>query len=103
MRQRAFLLPLIFLLLVLGGHVLQGHAQDRDNPQKRGKAALTIDFANLQFPPTISHVISATDSTSLIYGQLYIAGATDVQDEPVSGITAQVGYGPAGTHPSSDD
>ena len=103
MRQRGFLLPLVFLVLTFGGYAPQGHAQDRDAPQRQSNADLTIDFANLQFPPTISHVISATDSTSLIFGQLYIAGATDVQDEPVSGITAQVGYGPPGTHPSSDD
>jgi hypothetical protein len=65
--------------------------------------ALSIDWANLQRPSTLSHVLSATDSTNLVYGQLYIAGETDSQDEPVSGVTAQVGYGPAGTLPSSSE
>jgi hypothetical protein len=66
-------------------------------------APLTIDFANLQFPLTLSHVVSVVDSTSLVYGQLYIAGETDAQPTPVEGIQAQVGYGPPGTLPSSDE
>jgi hypothetical protein len=37
-----------------------------------------------------------------VYGQVYIAGVTDTQDTPVDGVTAQVGYGPAGTLPQSD-
>ena len=64
---------------------------------------LSIVFANLQFPPALSHVVSAVDSTSAVFGQLYIAGATDVQSTAVEGVTAQVGYGPAGTLPSSAD
>jgi hypothetical protein len=63
---------------------------------------LTIDWANLQFPPQISHAESVVDSTIKIYGQVYIAGATDAQDRPVDGVTAQVGFGPPGTLPASD-
>jgi fibronectin type 3 domain-containing protein len=68
----------------------------------RASSELTIDWANLQFPTQVSHVESVVDSTIKIYGQVYIAGATDVQDRPVDGVTAQVGFGPPETLPSSD-
>jgi len=64
---------------------------------------LSIDFANLSFPPSISHVASATDSTTTVEGQLYIEGATNEQDNAVQGVRAQVGYGPVGTLPETDD
>jgi len=97
---------LLLTVIVLGGLLLASSPSRGADPgpdAPTDKADLTILFANLQFPPTLSHVISAVDSTDRIYGQLYIDGATDAQDEPVSGITAQVGYGPEGTAPSSDD
>ncbi|PEN07111.1 hypothetical protein CRI93_08225 [Longimonas halophila] len=71
-------------------------------PPEAPASDLQIDWANLQFPPSLSHVANATDSTSLVYGQVYIAGVTDAQDTPVDSVRAQVGYGPAGTSPQSD-
>lgn len=85
------------LAVVLGAVVLAALGT------RLSSAPLTIDFANLQFPPTLSHVVSVVDSTSLVFGQLYIAGETDAQPTVVEGIQAQVGYGPPGTLPSSDD
>jgi hypothetical protein len=64
---------------------------------------LSIDNALLSFPPIVSHVVSATDSTVLIEGLVYIAGATDAQSTVVNDVRAQVGYGPPDTLPSTDD
>jgi len=59
-----------------------------------------IGWANLQWPPTIDHIISAIDRTDYIYGQVWIDGATS---EPglTDGLLAQVGYGPLGTNPDA--
>jgi glycosidase len=54
---------------------------------------------NLQWPPSITHTISATDETDTIYGQIWINGVTsDAGATP--GVRAQVGYGPDGTQPN---
>ena len=37
---------------------------------------LTIGWANLQWPPTLTHTISVTDRTDDVYGQVWIDGAT---------------------------
>ncbi len=59
--------------------------------------AYTIDWANLQWPFTITHTIGI-NPTENIYGQVYIA---DVTSEPgaTPGLLAQVGYGPDGSDP----
>jgi glycosidase/fibronectin type 3 domain-containing protein len=61
----------------------------------------TLNWHALQWPPTITHVISASTPTTEVYGQFYIAGATDVQNTPVAGIIGQVGYGPFADTPDS--
>src|SRR5439155_461008 len=58
---------------------------------------LVIGYAVLQYPKTIDETISATPVT--VYGQVYIAGATDRGD--VSAIRAQVGFGPVGSNPDT--
>ena len=58
---------------------------------------LVIGYAVLQYPKTIDETISATPVT--VYGQVYIAGATDHGD--VSAIRAQVGFGPVGSNPDT--
>ena len=59
---------------------------------------LIIGWANLQWPPSIAHTISALDATAAIYGQVWIDGHTHVPG-PTQGLTAQVGYGPDGSQP----
>jgi glycosidase/fibronectin type 3 domain-containing protein len=63
---------------------------------------LTIDWANLQWPPTLTHTISVTDRTDDVYGQVYIANVTN-QPGPTDGLRAQLGFGPDGSDPSGTD
>ena len=66
---------------------------------------MNLAWYNLQWPPTIPEVghaiyrLSAVTSTTDIYGAINIEGATNTSSSQVSGIVAQVGYGP-GTDPS---
>ncbi|MDX6512028.1 MAG: hypothetical protein QOE36_1532, partial [Gaiellaceae bacterium] len=59
---------------------------------------LTIGWANLQWPPTMSHTISAVDRTDNAYGQVWIDGATS-QPGPTDTLQAQLGFGPHGSNP----
>ena len=52
----------------------------------------TIDWAGLQWPPSIDHTISTANATGDIYGQLYINGVTSAPGA-TPGILAEVGYG----------
>ncbi len=58
--------------------------------------AYNIGWANLQWPPTINHTISAINRTDNIYGQIWIDGVTN-QPGATPGLLAQVGYGPVGS------
>jgi hypothetical protein len=62
---------------------------------------LTIGWANLQWPPSLDHTISALDPTDNIYGQVWIEGHTDLPG-PTDGLVAQVGYGPDGSDPDGN-
>jgi hypothetical protein len=53
---------------------------------------------NLQWPPSITHIISTMTPTADIYGQIWIGGVTD-QPGQAPAIRAQVGYGPDGSQP----
>lgn len=57
-----------------------------------------IGWANLQWPPAISHTVSAINTTPDIYGQVWIDGVTS-QPGATPGLRAQVGYGPQGSDP----
>ncbi|HSH01002.1 MAG TPA: alpha-amylase family glycosyl hydrolase [Anaerolineae bacterium] len=59
---------------------------------------LTAAWYNLQWPYEITHTISTITPTENVYGQLWIDGATGPTG-PATGITAQLGYGWAGTLP----
>lgn len=59
-----------------------------------------IDWANLQWPPTITHTISTITPTATIYGQIYIDGVTS-QPGATESVIAQVGYGADGSTPSA--
>jgi len=56
-----------------------------------------IDWANLQWPLTITKTINTTP-TENIYGQVYINGVTDPAGA-APGLIAQAGYGPADSDP----
>ncbi|HUF38135.1 MAG TPA: alpha-amylase family glycosyl hydrolase [Anaerolineales bacterium] len=58
--------------------------------------AYIIGWANLQWPPSIVHTISAVTSTENIYGQVWIDGVTS-EPGPTPGLLAQVGFGPSTT------
>ncbi|WP_298010687.1 MULTISPECIES: alpha amylase N-terminal ig-like domain-containing protein [Anaerolinea] len=64
-----------------------------------GLPRLTIGWANLQWPPSITHTIGTTP-TEYIYGQVYIDGVTSLPG-PTPGLLAQVGYGPDGSDPAT--
>jgi glycosidase len=61
---------------------------------------LSIGWANLQWPPTITQTISAVNRTPNIYGQVWIDGVTS-QPGPAPGLRAQVGFGPSGSDAGS--
>lgn len=60
--------------------------------------AYTIGWANLQWPPSITHTISAVNRTEAIYGQIWIDGVTNISGA-TAGLLAQVGFGPTGSPP----
>ena len=62
---------------------------------------LAIDWANLQWPPTLSHTISVTDRTDNVYGQVYMEGITS-QSGPTQSLRAQAGFGPDGSDPAGN-
>jgi len=62
---------------------------------------LAIGWANLQWPPTLTHTISAVNSTEAVYGQVWIDGATN-QPGATPGLIAQLGYGPEGSNPAGN-
>ncbi|MEJ5223949.1 MAG: S-layer homology domain-containing protein, partial [Anaerolineales bacterium] len=61
--------------------------------------AYTIDWANLQWPFTLTAARSLVTPTANIYGQVYIAGVT-ANPGPTPSLIAQVGYGNDGTLPT---
>ncbi|GAC1320463.1 MAG: alpha-amylase family glycosyl hydrolase [Chloroflexota bacterium] len=62
--------------------------------------AFPIGYAVLQYPKTISQVITATATT--VYGQVYVAGFTDAGGDPAA-IQAQVAFGPHSSDPATWD
>ena len=61
----------------------------------------SIGWANLQWPPTLTHTISATNRTDNVYGQVWIDRVTDQPGQTAS-LRAQLGFGPVGSSPESD-
>ncbi len=59
-----------------------------------------IGWANLQWPPTLTHTISPSNRTASVYGQVWINGATSAAG-PTQGLIAQLGYGPVGSNPAT--
>jgi glycosidase len=59
---------------------------------------LTIGWANLQWPPTMTHTISAENRTDNAYGQVWIDGETS-KPGATDSLQAQIGLGPHGSNP----
>jgi hypothetical protein len=62
--------------------------------------SLSIEWANLQWPPTLSHNISIVNRTDNVYGQVWIDGVTN-QPGPTPTLRAQLGFGPTGSAPAT--
>jgi len=77
-----------------------GNESERSN-EVQALPHLIIGWANLQWPHSIVHTISALTPTEDIYGQVWIDGHTD-QPGPTEGLIAQVGYGPDGSYPDGN-
>ena len=54
---------------------------------------LTIGWANLQWPPTLTHTISAVDRTDNVYGQVWIDGVTSQPGRPGAARAARLRAG----------
>ena len=61
----------------------------------------TIGWANLQWPPTLNHTISAVNRTNNVYGQVWINGVTNQPGQTPS-LRAQLGFGPQGSDPAGN-
>ena len=61
----------------------------------------TIGWANLQWPPSMTHTISVVERTDNAYGQVWIDGVTD-QPGPTESLRAQLGFGPDGSDPAGN-
>ena len=62
---------------------------------------LTIGWANLQWPPTLTHTISVTNRTDNVYGQVWIDGVTNQPGQTPS-LRAQLGFGPSNSDPNGN-
>jgi glycosidase len=62
---------------------------------------LVIGWANLQWPPTLNHTISAINRTDNAYGQVWIDGVTN-QSGATGSLRAQLGFGPVGSNPANN-
>ena len=63
-----------------------------------GTPHLTIGWSNIQWPPTLTHTISAVNRTNTVYGQVWINGVTN-QPGQTPTLRAQLGWGPDGSNP----
>jgi glycosidase len=62
---------------------------------------LTIGWANLQWPPSLNHVVSTTNRTEAVYGQVWIDGVTN-QAGATPSLRAELGFGPDGSDPAGN-
>ena len=62
---------------------------------------VTIGWANVQWPPSLTHTISVVNRTDAVYGQVWIDGQTN-QPGATPDLEAQLGFGPAGSAPGGN-
>jgi len=60
---------------------------------------VAVGWANLQWPPTLTHTVSATTRTDNVYGQIWIDGVTSSVGQ-AAGVLAEAGFGPTGSDPA---
>jgi glycosidase len=77
-----------------------GNASAPSN-EASGIPHLLIGWANLQWPPSMTHTISTTDRTDDAYGQVWIDGETN-QPGATPSLRAQLGFGPDGSNPDGN-
>jgi glycosidase len=77
-----------------------GNASGPSN-EVSGIPHLMIGWANLQWPPSMTHTVSAIDRTDNAYGQVWIDGVTN-QPGATPGLIAQLGFGPDGSDPDGN-
>ncbi len=77
-----------------------GNASGPSN-EVHGLPHLVIGWANLQWPPAMTHVVSAVDRTDNAYGQVWIDGQTN-QPGATPSLVAQLGFGPDGSNPDGN-
>jgi len=77
-----------------------GNAGDPSN-EVSGIPHLVIGWANLQWPPSMTHTISTVNRTETAYGQVWIDGVTN-QPGPADSLVAQLGFGPDGSDPAGN-
>ena len=87
----------MYYYVVTAVHTATGLESDLSN-EVSAMPALHIDWANLQWPYSITHTIGITP-TENIYGQVYIDGATAAAGQ-TPGLLAQVGFGAPDTAPN---
>ncbi|MFN8595929.1 MAG: alpha-amylase family glycosyl hydrolase [Anaerolineae bacterium] len=75
--------------------------ESKDSNEASGLPHLTIGWANLQWPPSMNHTISAINRTDNAYGQVWIDGATN-QPGATESLRAQLGFGPSGSNPANN-
>lgn len=61
----------------------------------------TIGWANLQWPPAMTHTISVVNRTDTAYGQVWIDGVTSAPGAAPT-LTAQLGFGPRSSQPDGN-
>ncbi len=66
-----------------------------------GEPHYSIGWANLQWPPSMTHTISASTRTDNAYGQVWIDSVTN-QPGATPGLVAQLGFGPEGSNPAGN-
>jgi glycosidase len=89
--------PYYYVVTSLDG---AGNESDRSD-EVEALPHLDIGWANLQWPPSMVHTISALLPTDYVFGQVWIDGHTN-QPGPTPGLWAQVGYGPDASDPDSN-
>jgi hypothetical protein len=65
------------------------------------RPSIIIGWANLHWPPSINHIISALNPTENIYGRVWIDGHTNLPGA-TEGLIAQVGFGPDASYPDGN-
>jgi hypothetical protein len=65
----------------------------------QAQPSYSIGWANLQFPSSLTHTLSAITRTEVIYGQVWIDSVTD-QPGATPALRAQLGFGPQGSDPA---